>query len=222
MSKTNIEHVLRTVWSAHEDSNPSLEYIRKTLELEHFEDELQEAVEKGLLKLENDKVFFTPAGEKLASEIIRRHRLAERLFADVFEAPKGEYENLACTFEHVISQEVTDSVCTFLGHPRVCPHNRPIPRGKCCVTYVESVKPLVQPLSSMEVGQRARIVYMVPSYKKRWGQLHQIGVYPGNVIRLIQHKPSIVIEVGETTLALDDAICREIFVKRIDNNSVIE
>ena len=38
----------------------------------------------------------------------------------------------ACTFEHILSPEVTDRICTFLGHPKTYPHGSPIPPGDCC------------------------------------------------------------------------------------------
>jgi Mn-dependent DtxR family transcriptional regulator len=43
-----------------------------------------------------------------------------------------EIEQQACKFEHILSPEATDKICTFLGHPRTCPHGAPIPRGACC------------------------------------------------------------------------------------------
>jgi DtxR family Mn-dependent transcriptional regulator len=38
----------------------------------------------------------------------------------------------ACRMEHIIDPEVTDSICSFLGHPRRCPHGKSIPTGDCC------------------------------------------------------------------------------------------
>jgi Mn-dependent DtxR family transcriptional regulator len=43
-----------------------------------------------------------------------------------------EIEQQACKFEHILSPEATDKICTFLGHPKTCPHGAPIPPGKCC------------------------------------------------------------------------------------------
>ena len=43
-----------------------------------------------------------------------------------------EIEQQACKFEHILSPEATDKICTFLGHPRTCPHGAPIPMGACC------------------------------------------------------------------------------------------
>ena len=78
-------------------------------------------------------VELTPRGHKRAADIIRRHRLAERLFTDALAMDsETEIEQQACKFEHILSSEATDKICTFLGHPRTCPHGSPIPPGPCC------------------------------------------------------------------------------------------
>jgi putative ABC transport system ATP-binding protein len=78
-------------------------------------------------------VELTPRGRKRAADIIRRHRLAERLFTDSLAMDsETEIEQQACKFEHILSPEATDKICTFLGHPLTCPHGAPIPPGPCC------------------------------------------------------------------------------------------
>ena len=78
-------------------------------------------------------VEFTPRGRLRAADIIRRHRLAERLFTDSLALDsESEIEQQACKFEHILSPEATDKICSFLGHPRTCPHGAPIPPGPCC------------------------------------------------------------------------------------------
>jgi putative ABC transport system ATP-binding protein len=80
-----------------------------------------------------DVVVFTDKGRQRAEDIIRRHRLAERLFMQTFHvSDEHEIEDQACKFEHILSPEATDRICTFLGHPDACPHGSPIPRGACC------------------------------------------------------------------------------------------
>ncbi|HZR27737.1 MAG TPA: ATP-binding cassette domain-containing protein [Terriglobales bacterium] len=82
---------------------------------------------------ENFRVDFTPRGEQRAANIIRRHRLAERLFMETLHIEnEAEVEQQACKFEHILSFEATDKICTFLGHPKTCPHGSPIPPGCCC------------------------------------------------------------------------------------------
>jgi len=76
---------------------------------------------------------FTGEGRQRAAGVIRRHRLAERLFTDTLALrDDAQIESNACTFEHMLSPEVTERICTFLGHPRRCPHGSPIPPGPCC------------------------------------------------------------------------------------------
>jgi ABC-type glutathione transport system ATPase component len=79
-------------------------------------------------------IYFTEKGRKRAEDVIRRHRLAEQLFTHTFQvADEKEVAEQACKFEHILSPEATDRICTFLGHPRTCPHGSPIPAGPCCV-----------------------------------------------------------------------------------------
>src|SRR5579871_2775692 len=78
-------------------------------------------------------VSLTPRGRNKAGSIIRRHRLAERLFTDSLAMDsETEIEQQACKFEHILSPGATDKICAFLGHPKTCPHGAPIPPGPCC------------------------------------------------------------------------------------------
>jgi putative ABC transport system ATP-binding protein len=78
-------------------------------------------------------VEFTVRGRKRAAELVRRHRLAERLFTESLGMlDEHEVEEQACRFEHILSADATDKICAFLGHPTECPHGAPIPRGGCC------------------------------------------------------------------------------------------
>ena len=53
-----------------------------------------------------------------------------------------EIEQQACKFEHILSPEATERICSFLGHPRTCPHGAPIPQGACC-SKAEKKEPAV-------------------------------------------------------------------------------
>ncbi|MEO8725546.1 MAG: ATP-binding cassette domain-containing protein [Acidobacteriaceae bacterium] len=79
-------------------------------------------------------IEYTERGRQRARDVVRRHRLSERLFVQTFHlSDEAEVEQQACKFEHILSPEATDSICTFLGHPAACPHSNPIPPGECCV-----------------------------------------------------------------------------------------
>ena len=83
-------------------------------------------------------VEFTERGRKRAEDIIRRHRLAESLFTQSLGMQnEEEIEEQACKFEHILSPEATEKICSFLGHPKTCPHGAPIPPGECCTRPAE-------------------------------------------------------------------------------------
>src|SRR5437660_1972531 len=95
-------------------------------------------------------VELTPRGHQRAADIIRRHRLAERLFTDSLAMDsETEIEQQACKFEHILSPEATDKICAFLGHPRTCPHGAPIPPGPCCGRQAEFVSTAVDSTKSV-------------------------------------------------------------------------
>jgi putative ABC transport system ATP-binding protein len=126
----DFDEVLEQLWMAGEKSSHA--------ESQHFSDAQQRRLVTtmtriGLLQASAGKVEFTPDGYTRARSVIRRHRLAERLFVDTLALRDNDsIESNACTFEHILSPEVTDRICTFLGHPRTCPHGSPIPTGECC------------------------------------------------------------------------------------------
>src|ERR1700686_4736451 len=99
-------------------------------------------------------VELTSRGRERAGSIIRPPRLAERLFTDSLAMDsESEIEQQACKFEHILSPEATDKICTFLGHPRTCPHGAPIPPGECCGRGVAYDK-LRKDLEQVEPGRR--------------------------------------------------------------------
>ena len=155
-------------------------------------------------------------GERRARDVVRRHRLTERLFKDLLAVSDSTMEDQACELEHILSPEATESVCTLLGHPPTCPHGRPIPPGPCCGAFQKTMRPLVTGLQHFELGATGRIVFIAPKFHDRMDRLAALGVIPGSELRLHQRSPSYVIGIGETTIALDPEIAGEIFVKPVE------
>ena len=146
---------------------------------------------------------------------MRRHRLAEALFTTVLEVQDDQAVNrTACVMEHILGDGLADSICAFLDHPRLCPHGKPIPAGRCCRTMSTTLEPLVQPLDQLPVGREGRIVYIAPREPGRLLKLSHLGVVPGATVHLQQTRPATVFRVGETTLAVEPEIAGEIYVKR--------
>ncbi len=214
MEQERLEEALELLWVLKEEEKDSLGRFHACSDDDEIASIIKELQRKNLITVDGDNVDFTEEGKKIARGIVRRHRLAERLFADIFEMKEDVIHEDACRMEHILSEELTDSVCTFLGHPPTCPHGKPIPRGECCKRYRVEVKPLVRALTDFEVGQTGRIVYIVPSDPSRLNRLNSIGINAGTEIKLLQKWPSVVVQVDETTVALDPDIAREIYVKK--------
>ncbi len=135
------DHLLEQVWICGEEGKPALvEALRATGSagsLPVLPDEpagrvLGRMSELQLVELQNGTVQLTQGGSRRARDVVRRHRLAERLFKDTFAVEDSELHNQACKFEHIISPELDQRICSFLGHPKTCPHGNPIPPGDCC------------------------------------------------------------------------------------------
>jgi putative ABC transport system ATP-binding protein len=135
------DHLLEQIWICGEEGKPALvEILRATgpagnlpvLPDEPASRVLGRMSELQLVELQNGEVQLTPGGSRRARGVVRRHRLAERLFKDTFAIEDSEVHNQACKFEHIISPELDQRICSFLGHPKTCPHGNPIPPGDCC------------------------------------------------------------------------------------------
>lgn len=157
---------------------------------------------------------LTAAGERNARAIVRRHRLAEMLFVHAFGSPLHEAEVSACEMEHMLSEAVTNRVCTFLGHPPACPHGKPIPQSDCCRVYSTRIEPIITRLTDVPVGTTASIAYIAPKSSARIERLATFGIIAGSEVTLTARKPSCVISCGGTSVAVDDEIGNDIYVRR--------
>ena len=132
--EVRFDHLLEQVWIyAEEGLTPELGRIQQGSAPESAAI-IARLKDLGLLELRNSEVKLTAHGENRARDIIRRRRLAERLLTDTFSVAESEADSHACKFEHIISPELDQRICTFLGHPKTCPHGNPIPPGRCCPT----------------------------------------------------------------------------------------
>jgi DtxR family Mn-dependent transcriptional regulator len=219
MHAHHVEELLETIFTEREEGRDAVEgVLRHAAPHAGAADrgELAALAAAGLIRLEGERVALTGDGEQRARGVIRRHRLTERLFRDLLQLSDDATESQACELEHILSPEATDSVCTLLGHPPTCPHGKAIPPGPCCGAAQKTVRSLVTGLPSFDLGTPARIVFIAPRFHDRMDRLAALGVIPGSEIRLHQRSPSFVIEVGETTIALDPEIAGEIYVKRVE------
>ncbi len=201
------QEILERLWLAEEADEgglPVAEVLpRATIELAHA----------GLAAQENSILTLTQAGRLEAARAIRRHRLGERLLADVLRAEDEMLEQQACRLEHVLYDGLDESICTLLGHPHFCPHGKPIPPGECCRQMRATVGRLIAPLADLEPGQSGEVAYIQTNDPGRLQKLMAMGVLPGGKIVLLRRYPTCVFECGLSQFAVDEVIARDIFVR---------
>src|SRR6202171_3897711 len=97
-------------------------------------------------------VRLTPAGEKLAVLVLRRHRLVELLLVQVMGMSWAEVHDEAEQLEHVVSERLIERIDEMLGHPTHDPHGDPIPNpdGAVATRHLDS-------LLTCPVGTRLRV-----------------------------------------------------------------
>ncbi len=202
------QELLENLWLAVEEEKQAGLSFNGTLP-EGADDLLRQ----GWAQRANGWLTLTPAGHPEAARAIRRHRLAERLLADVLTTVQGELDDQACRLEHALVEGLDDNICTLLGHPTFCPHGKPIPPGECCRQLRDSVPRLIAPLQELEPGQGGQIAYIQMNNPQRLQKLMAMGVLPGVPVKLVRRFPSFVFEAGYSQFAVDEEIAHDIYVR---------
>lgn len=139
-------------------------------------------------------VKLTDAGLRIAVDVIRRHRLAERLLTDFLKLDWSSVHEHACRLEHAIADVLTKPLEKALGHPTSCPHGNPIP--KACGGILEEAS---QPLVDLPEGEKGVVVKIVKENKEVLEYLLEIGLVPGIPIKVVEKAPLN----GPITLLID-------------------
>lgn len=203
------QEILETLWiNIVQEKKETL-----SMGLAEREEAVSELLKGGYIELSKGEISLKDKGREEGEKIIRRHRLAERLLADVLDMKKGTLHEIGCKFEHLILKEVEENVCTLLGHPKSCPHGKPIPPGRCCEKSAREVARVVTPLKDMEAKDRGTIAYLAINDKERLHKLIAMGLLPGLQIRMIQKFPSYVFQIGRSQFAIDKEMAEGIYVR---------
>ena len=205
------EEILETLWiNTEEARKDSMPLDELPVDEKEPVSQLQEG---GYISLSDSGIKLTDKGRVMASSVVRRHRLAERLLADVLGTGEKSMHERACRFEHLIDPGLDESICTLLGHPKICPHGKPIPPGRCCQQGQSSGAKLVSALSQLVPGQKGTVAYVYASESNQLQKLMAMGVLPGAPITLVQRFPSFVFQIRQTQFAVDKEIADTIYVR---------
>jgi DtxR family Mn-dependent transcriptional regulator len=205
------EEILEDLWVNIVEKKNEIEL--KSLDLKRNDKRILELQSLKLIELKGETLLLTSRGKAEAMGTIRRHRLAERLLADILDTKESYIEEMSCKMEHALYKGVDESICTILGHPRVCPHGAPIPPGRCCKKAGRKAERVVYPLSELDNNQIGKIAYIHSQEPEKLQKLMGMGVMPGMTITLITRFPSFVFQLGQTQIAVDKEIAGDIYVR---------
>jgi DtxR family Mn-dependent transcriptional regulator len=176
----------------------------------------------GLLTVEGDRhLELSPKGRQLATRVMRKHRLAERLLTDIIGLEIEFVHEEACRWEHVMSEQVERRLVELLEHPTESPYGNPIPGlselGELGADpiFLEGVVPMTKAVSGTVEPIRLvvrRISEPLQTDTEVMSVLRRVGVLPGNDVLVSQgHDGVIVARQGETA-EIDAEAAVHIFV----------
>jgi DtxR family transcriptional regulator, Mn-dependent transcriptional regulator len=149
-------------------------------------------------------VALTPAGERVALEVIRHHRLLELYLAQALGLSLDEVHSEADRLEHALSEELEAKIDQSLGYPTHDPHGDPIPDAELRLD-----RKRLRTLASLEPGDEATIQRIPDGDDELLRYLAKLTLVPGKKIELRAAEPfggPITVRVGKT----EHAISREL------------
>ncbi len=175
----------------------------------------------GLLTVEGDRhLELTPEGQRLATRVMRKHRLAERLLTDVIGLDWELVHAEACRWEHVISENVERRLLELLGHPTESPYGNPIPGleelGETgdAEEFMEGMVALSQVAATSDVRVRIRrISEEVQKDEALMSTLRRVGAMPDQTVTVAATENGVLLGSGGETAEVDFEAGDHIFVR---------
>ncbi|WP_346387131.1 metal-dependent transcriptional regulator [Nocardioides sp.] len=176
-----------------------------------------------LLTVEGDRhIELTDEGKRLATRVMRKHRLAERLLIDVIGLDWELVHEEACRWEHVMSETVERRLVELLDHPTESPYGNPIPGlqelgevalGEEFMTGVESLTNA----SSVAEGRVLvrRISEEMQKDEALMSALRRVGALPDKTITVITTADGVLVGTGGETAEIAPEAADHIFVRKL-------
>lgn len=176
----------------------------------------------GLLTVEGDRhLELSATGRQLATRVMRKHRLAERLLTDIIGLDLEFVHEEACRWEHVMSEQVERRLVQLLGNPTESPYGNPIPglaelgHDDNDYDFLEGVESLAQTAARSGAPVR-RVVRRIAEELQKDTQvmsvLRRVGALPGNDILVSQGHEGVVVARQSEMAEIDAEAAAHIFV----------
>jgi DtxR family Mn-dependent transcriptional regulator len=151
-------------------------------------------------------VKLTDAGERLALEVVRHHRLLELYLAEHLGVPWDRVHEEAEALEHAISEDVEARIAAKLGHPTHDPHGDPIPDADLVVHDVDT-----RSLADLEPGERGRLARVSDSDPEMLRYLEERGIGIGDALEVLEREPfggHLTVRFGATVWPMGGDLAR--------------
>ncbi len=174
---------------------------------------LRRMTENELVDISAQKeISLTSGGREIATEIVRRHRIAERWLTDVLGFDWLTADEEAARIEHALSGQVADRLHDLIGRPRTCPHGNPIPGA-------EPMPGAERSLVSLKAGEKSRVrrisevaEHEVPDLLRFLGNHgFRLGVEV-EAVELSRGAGTFTVRVGTEDVAMSVEVARKIWV----------
>lgn len=155
-------------------------------------------------------VSLTPAGQKMALEIIRHHRLLERYLVEALGYEWHEVHAEAERLEHHISEEFEERIDALLGRPTACPHGDPIPTRDGLVAAITRTSLAEQKLPALLTIRRVS-----DEDSDLLRHLKSLGLLPGTAIEFVAQEPfggAYLVRIGTEIVRVAPKAAERIFV----------
>ena len=166
----------------------------------------------GLVVVSGDRhLELTPSGRSKAVHVMRKHRLAERLLADVIGLDWEYVHDEACRWEHVMSEQVERRLIEILGQPRESPYGNPIPgleelglpAGDSFMTGVVRVLDALSTATGPVTGVVRRLGEPVQFDPELLGELKRAGIVPGAAATFSMTGATVLVQADGVDGALE-------------------
>ncbi|WP_405215972.1 iron dependent repressor, metal binding and dimerization domain protein [Agrococcus sp. Ld7] len=160
---------------------------------------------------------LTEQGRALATRVLRKHRLAERLLADVIGLDWSLVHDEACRWEHVMSEQVERRLVALLGNPSESPYGTPIPGLEelgltPAAAFLDGVEPATDARGSRVVR---RLGEPIQSDTEGLAELQAAGVLPGATVEVSEAGGRIRLSVvGGTAIDLPVELAQHVYLAR--------
>jgi DtxR family Mn-dependent transcriptional regulator len=173
---------------------------------------LKKLAERGLVEHVPYKgVLLTDAGERVALEVLRHHRLLELYLAEHLGVPWDRVHEEAEALEHVISEDLEARIAAKLGQPTHDPHGDPIPDADLVIDEGTSAA-----LETLESGAMGRFVRISDSDPEMLRYLDDRGVRLGDQLEVVDRQPfggPLTVRVGDRLHTLGGGLARAMRVE---------